>query len=288
MKLQTANDTSAIYYGLHGKQAHFKTIDAFIEYNDKQYCHNYDTNSDWTMHTPAKKLKEMIKNRDTDSKIFDQLQGSENLDNVDGLDTFNLEPREQLTHGTDGFLFNSGAYYAGEQDYMLTIESRPTESRTIWLALDIISRGSVDAMAMTRRASAVIRAARTLQTCGYSVGLIAYINGIHSNGNAFVSVVVKNPDEDLNENVLANTLAHPSFFRTIGHNAVAKLMKDSNGSMNSAPREKAVIGLKNAFAPHDQLTVLDGSFDFTESKTDESINEWINNQIEIAIKQGRL
>jgi len=142
--------------------------------------------------------------------------------------------------------------------------------------------GGVAAEVMTNRGVALIRAVKTLQTAGYSVGLVAYLYG-KAKSNTLVNVVVKTPDEPLNETLVAAAFAHPSFFRTLGHNVAAKL-NGCNGGMNSLKKPANDL-FKDSFIDSEQLVILDGCFEYKDCETPYRAEQWIINEIETAIEQ---
>jgi hypothetical protein len=280
MALVTASHDVAIYSDKLLKSAHFASLDAFCDYNDVEHSNCMAKSNAWTEYASGKKMIELIQSRNMPKKIMARLNGAVELT---GLDCLTVEaPQQTVTLSEAGFMPDMNAYYSGEDEYMINMETVTTQSRTIWLASSIISSGGVTAEAMTNRGVALIRAVKTLQTAGYSVGLVAYLYG-NAGSNTLVNVVVKTPDEPLNETLVAAAFAHPSFFRTLGHNVVAKL-NGCNGGMNSLKKPPSDL-FKDSFINSEQLVILDGCFEYKDCETPYRAEKWIINEIETAIEQ---
>jgi hypothetical protein len=280
MALVTASHDVAIYSDKLLKSAHFASLDAFCEYNGVEHSNCMTKSNAWTEYASGKKMIELIQSRNMPKKIMERLNGAVELT---GLDCLTVEaPQQTVTLSEAGFMPDMNAYYSGEDEYMINMETVTTQSRTIWLASSIISSGGVTAEAMTNRGVALIRAVKTLQTAGYSVGLVAYLYG-NAGSNTLVNVVVKTPDEPLNETLVAAAFAHPSFFRTLGHNVVAKL-NGCNGGMNSLKKPPSDL-FKDSFINSEQLVILDGCFEYKDCETPYRAEKWIINEIETAIEQ---
>ena len=280
MSLVTASHEVAIYSDRILKAAHFASLDAFCDYNDAEHSSCMTTNNSWTEYATGKKMIELIQSRDMPNKIMKRLNGAVELN---GLDCLTVEaPQQTVTLSEAGFMPDMTAYYSGEDEYMINMATVTTQSRTIWLASSIISSGNVTAEAMINRGVALIRAVKTLQTAGYSVGLVAYLYG-NAKSNTLVNVVVKTPDEPMNETLVAAAFAHPSFFRTLGHNVAAKL-NGCNGGMNSLKKPSNEL-FKDSFIDSEQLVILDGCFEYKDCETPYRAEQWIINEIETAIEQ---
>ena len=278
MKLDYATHDTAIYNGIGKTAAHFNSIHAFAEYAGiKEHCESCFNRCDrWTAEASGKDMYNFIEQVKMPSDIMRRLDADIELEDIDGLQGNQLTPT--VVFCEDGFMCDTTAFYAGEEDCMLNFDNTMQRTKTIWLASSIISSGLVSAETMINRGVALIRATKTLQKHGYNVGLVVYIHGgnIASNNKMLLSVAVKRPEEALNETIIAAAFAHPSFFRTLGHNATAKLNKASYGSMMSLPtptREQ----FKGSFINPDDLHILDGNFNYSDCKTPEKAEQWIKN-----------
>lgn len=282
MNIITAtNDTAIMKDDTQTKYAHFASVDAFTEYNDKEYCKStYDTDTSWTLRTKGLKMVNIINTRGMQDSIMERLNGAIELPDMDRLKNNALT--NEVVMAESGFICDMNAYYAGEDDCMINMDYAVKPAKTIWLASSIISQGDVRPDSMINRGIALIRAVKTLQTSGYNVGLVAYIHGSSSGCKSLVTVVIKQPHEPLNENSVAAAFAHPSFFRTLGHNAVARLNNSVCGIMNKLPTP-TVEQFEGAFLDESQLTILNGKFDYSDALTEEIAVDWIKAELNKAL-----
>lgn len=282
MNIITAtNDTAIMKDDTGTKYAHFASVDAFTEYNDKEYCKNtYDKESSWTLNTKGKKMVNIINTRNMQNSIMERLNGAVELSDMDRLKNDTLT--NEVVMSESGFICDMNAYYSGEDDCMINMDYAVKPAKTMWLGSSIISQGGVRPDSMINRGVALIRAVKTLQTSGYNVGLVAYIHGSNSGRKSLVTVVVKQPDEPLNENSVAAAFAHPSFFRTLGHNAVARLNNSDYGGMNQLPTPTKEQ-FEGAFLDESQLTILNGTFEYSDALTEEIAVNWIKTELNNAL-----
>lgn len=290
-KLQLLIETGLDYAVYHtednkSKEVHFNSVDAFIRYStDAKHCESYNRKDDWTYNTTGSQVAAMVLNRAAKHELLKMIDHSIELDDIN-LTTTTTAPT--LAYDESGIFCDVNAYLAGEEDCMLNLIDKPQQSKTIWIASDIMSWGAVSAKTMVNRGVALMRAVKTLQALNYSVGLMAYIHGDNNNTKVLASIVVKRPDEPLNESLLVTTFCHPAFFRAVGHNCIAKLNKrnGNSGSMNPVNTDSATF--KRSYADHTELHVLKCSFDYDDAGTPQIAENWIKQELnKIATKQDQ-
>lgn len=137
-----------------------------------------------------------------------------------------------------GLFLDSQAYYNGDEDCMINFNIQESIKPIVWIAANIGGLGDVSAKQFVNRGVALIRAVHAMERAGVSIGLIGYNKSSMSGKqvkSVLQTVVIKHPDNALDESTLINVFADKAAFRTIGFGAISGMMKspDSMGATES-------------------------------------------------------
>lgn len=142
------------------------------------------------------------------------------------------DERDGMTFYNDecGLFYDSVADLNGEQDCMITFDMQVIERPVIWIACNIGALYNFKESQFKNRGIALIRAIHALERAGVSIGLIGYskASGGYMSGHdtALQTMVIKQPDNALDESTLINVFAGKNAFRTIGFTVRATLTND--------------------------------------------------------------
>ena len=142
------------------------------------------------------------------------------------LESFNMYNDES------GMMLDSTAYHMGEENCMVNFDIIEDVKPIIWIACNIGGLSEVQPEQFKNRGIALIRTIHALERTGVSVGLIGYSNakldGSAGIKYALQTIVVKQPENSLDETTLINLFADCSAFRTIGFAVRATITNDED------------------------------------------------------------
>lgn len=121
-----------------------------------------------------------------------------------------------IYHDEIGMMLDTNAYFNGEENCMVNFDVTATTRPIVWLACTMGGGASRGDDYFINRGIALIRTIHALELAGVSVGLVAYTASVSSGERAFITAVVKHPQNSLDETTLINVFATPSLFRHYG------------------------------------------------------------------------
>ena len=131
-----------------------------------------------------------------------------------------------LYHDESGLFLDSNAYFNGDEFNMVSIEAQPQTKPIVYLAVSIASAAQWEDIHYCNRGIAVIRAVHALERKGVSVGVVGYAVSMVTDTKisksnrkpqrAIMTVLVKAPEQALDESDLINMLTNAGMMRNAG------------------------------------------------------------------------
>jgi hypothetical protein len=202
-------------------QVHFENVAEWLEYaaancgNDEHFNDMYDQHFQGGY--TGKQMLERVNARTCNESTRKEVHKK----------SVNLPPLASETSEQDlmsfyasesGLFLDTVAYHNGEQDNMITFDLAATVRPVVWIACNIGGMARDKPKQFRNRGIALFRAIHALERAGVSIGLLGYSKASGagaSNDTALQTIVVKQPDNSLDESTLINIFADVAAFRTI-------------------------------------------------------------------------
>ena len=137
------------------------------------------------------------------------------INQIDQIEHVQDEELSGYRFDVTGQFFDVGLVVSGEPECWFEQEMEPTR-KVVSICSNISSSGGIEAGTLARRGAAIIALVDQLQTAGYIVELTA-VAGL-SNGEKTMFVWWEFGCTPLDIDAAALVLAHPGWFRIVGHN----------------------------------------------------------------------
>ena len=244
-------------------------------------CEHYIRDSQWFGGISSTEIKALFDNRVPLSekiakKVHDGVT-SFKMSDIAPVDTF------EIYHDESGMMLDSTAYFNGEENCMINYDQVQSVRPIVWLACSISAGACESEDYFVNRGIALIRAVHGLERAGVSVGLLAYISGRDSqNGEVAINtIIVKQPQNSLDETTLINCFCSAAFFRHYGIFLLKIQITDKGCGVVTTPTVKDLSG---SYAQGQKMVLIphQGSFNSLESATN-TITANIKEQAEILI-----
>ena len=278
------SDTHTLFQTDKNQEIHFSNVDAFMAYlaqplqdemrKEAVDRHLKSQSKDWLGGATAKQMASHINQRTLDKTVDDMLET--NSRDIEIETAIQTDYENAIYLASDGVMVEMNSYLSGEEDCMLNFDIQPVESRTVWIAQDIVCSGGAETADFYNRGVAIVNAITSLQAQNVNVGVIAYVSG-NANIDTLMSVVIKRPDEALNTPMITNTLAHPCFFRALGHAMVAKISKRGSGGLNKGVQLEPKHFI-NSYADTNNIMIMSADFELSQYNTIDKAHESVKNQ----------
>ena len=234
---------------LHSKRLVSERIKSEI-YDNMQDNKQYD---DWRNFKNGTDNHKAIMDRTCDKDIREKVNSV----------TTNLPPlssgfapivEQQFYHSDVGYFMDFAAEAAGVDDCMLNIDDLPIQRPIINIAVNFGALANAKPEQFINRGASLIAAVHALERVNVSVGVVGYSSArCYTFNKGFQSIVIKRPQDSLDETTLINMLTDYSAFRTIDftirHYITASMLA---GSTRSATSED----FKLSYANTDNLVIL--------------------------------
>lgn len=273
-----------IYKDNNYYRGHFESVDDYMQFvstktddaykNERIADYMYMDDDDWLGGMSGREMQKHIGERTLCKSMQKRLQDGYKVLPINTT----VEPTQENGVFLDqtGITCDMGAYYAGEDNCMINYDLHTEQRPTVWIAQNIICRAGADTQNFINRGFALVNAIKTLQAQNINVGVVAYIHG-KNDKDILVSIVVKKPEEALNVPLVTNTLAHPCFFRALGHAATCKISVQNEGGMSARNYTKPEE-FKLSFADADNMLVLTSDFGLEGYESEEQALDNITEQ----------
>jgi hypothetical protein len=198
-----------------------------------------------------------------------------------------------IYHDEEGLFLDSNAYYNGDEFNMVSMQQQPQTKPIVYLAVCIGAVWSWENKHFQNRGIATIRAVHALERQGVSVGVLGYsVALVDSNyglkeQRAVMTIVIKAPEQALDESDLINTLTNCTTLRTLGFQNRLYLIDDKSDDVG-ASKTLTKNDLKHAGLGDTELAILaykhdDAAHYETVEKASKLLTASINKQTSINI-----
>ena len=190
---------------------------------------------------------------------------------IDQVEHIQTEELGGYQRNVTGQFFDVGLVIEGEPECWFEQELEPTR-KVVSICCNISSSGGLDSIKLARRGSAIIALVDQLQTAGYIVELTAVSGLAQDKKTAFAWWNFGTTPLDLDSAALV--LAHPGWFRIVGHNIAQCANNDPYDNyckeIDVSEQEKYTI-----YIPSSDLRTADGS----KLSGAEDAAVWVHEQI---------
>lgn len=192
-----------------------------------------------------------------------------------------------MYHDESGLFLDSNAYFNGDEFNMVSLEFQQQTKPIVYLAVCIGADSSWEDYHFQNRGIAAIRAVHALERQGVSVGVLGYTVAETGSQRIILTVIIKAPEQALDESDMINTLTNCTMLRTAGFQlrmyAARGTLRNVGLSCDMKKRD-----LKHAGLGDNELAILPyshGSEDqySTIERATAKLTEAINKQTSITI-----
>ena len=240
----------------------------------------YEQSSDFTGFTTGKQLTQRIQSNNAVSSVLSRAQ--DELQNNVELHT-SIQPEMMLQHDEQGMFIDMTAYTSGDEYAMINCEIVEQPKKVVWLAVSFGALARAKDYQFANRGIAVMQGIRHMQAQNISVGIIGYSAcrqhdcapdssyGYHSQ-----SIVIKEPNAQINESLILNMLADCATLRTIGFAIRAHCTGDDHGATITMKKNL----LNNTRFADEKLLILDADPSLNKFKTLECGKAYVKQQLD--------
>ena len=262
---------------------HFENVAQWSEYGlDTYNTSSLNDDSGFTDYTTGKQLNNMLVNCKAPAKARKAV--SEAL--AVSADTHEAgAPVYTLYNDMSGIICDITAHTMGEYECMLNYDIQEQARPTIWIACSFGALSNAKEYQFFNRGIALIRAVKDLQSKGNSVGIIAYSSCEHEEYSGKMgarvdthtqTVVVKRPQDELNESTMINMFTLPATLRTLGFCVRYNDLGSEYGRTITLPRK----ALAHTDFAHEKIVILESDGQLYNFKTADKGAQYIQKQIE--------
>lgn len=257
--LAAANDNKALADNAGLNQ---KYIDKVLK-NTNCSHHGYES---WTQYINNKQLQEdnpsffgeldgnqltqNIRDRKANMALIEQVRAKATKLSVkrttDTTEDFTLYQDEY------GLMLDSTAYFNGEEKAMINYDIQEGVKPVICIAVSIGANGSFEEYHFINRGAALINLVHELERAGVSVGIVGYSTTRDMKG---YTVVIKQPNQAIDETTLVNTLCQYEFLRSIDF-AMDALIKNVRVGRMSVTIDKDILANTLAQVDKDNIVLV--------------------------------
>jgi len=184
--------------------------------------------------------------------------------------------QDDIFYDESGLYCDMTAYYSGEEQCMINYDQQSQVKPVIWLACNIGALAGVVDEQFKNRGVSLIRAIHALERAGVSIGLIGYSAAAGDFGYTVQTIVVKQPDNALDETTIINVFAQCACFRSIGF---ATRCTVTESMVAGGTRTVTKDNFKLSYANPDDLVILPYTRNMDIYDTAEQATDWTIQQI---------